>query len=141
MVSGSSIVLGAGAAVRRNGRVLLVKRAEAPHRGLWSFPGGKVEPGESPAEAAVRETLEEVGLRVRLEGVLDVVTYLPGELGKGSWRQVVLVDYLARPLGGRVTLNGESSDFRWVVPSDTDGIETTPQMLSCLRKLAELGVR
>ncbi|MDG6910135.1 MAG: NUDIX domain-containing protein [Nitrososphaerota archaeon] len=140
MPRGSKIVLGAGTVIHRRGKMLLVKRAEPPHLGLWSFPGGKVEEGESPLEAAVRETREEVGLKVRVEGVFDVVTYLPSQLGEGNWSQVVLVDYLARPSGGKVVLNGESSDFRWVSPREVDGLDTTPQMRGCARRFEELGI-
>ena len=126
--------------IHRKGRMLVVKRAEDPHRGLWAFPGGKVEAGETPMEAALRETMEEVGLDVEIEGVFDVVTYLPRELGKGTRSQVVLVDYLARPLGGKVRINGESSEFRWVLPSELDLMDTTPQMRACARKFAEVKI-
>lgn len=57
---------GAGAIVFDAGRLLLVQRGREPALGLWSVPGGHVEIGESPAEAAVRETYEETGLRVRV---------------------------------------------------------------------------
>jgi 8-oxo-dGTP diphosphatase len=134
------IVLGAGTVIHKKGRMLVVKRAEAPHLGLWSFPGGRVEDGESPLEAAVRETKEEVGLRVKIEGVFDVLTYLPAELGGSRWSQVVLIDYLARPAGGRVVLNPESSDFRWVLPSEMEGLETTPQMRACARRFTDLAI-
>lgn len=134
------IVLGAGAIVHRRGRMLVVKRAEEPHRGFWSFPGGMVEEGESPTEAAARETLEEVGLRVKIEDVFYVASYLPAELGRGPWSQVVVVDYLAKPLKGRVVLNGESSDFRWLAPSEFDALETTPQVRDCVRKFAALDI-
>ncbi len=140
LAKGPRIVLGAGAVIHRRGTMLVVKRAEAPHLGLWSFPGGKVEEGESPLEAAVRETKEEVGLGLKVEGLFDVVTYLPDQLGEGNWRQVVLVEYLARPAGGKVVLNGESSDFRWVSPREMDGLDTTPQMKACGRRFADLGI-
>ncbi|MCL4355396.1 MAG: NUDIX hydrolase [Nitrososphaerota archaeon] len=134
-----NILLGAGTLVHRDGRLLVVKRAQAPNRGLWAFPGGKVEEGETPMQAAVRETREEVGLDVEIEGVFDVVTYMPSELGKGKRRQVVLVDYLAKPSGGRVRLNGESTDYRWVVPEELLRLNTTPQMRACAMKFASLG--
>ena len=135
------IVLGAGTVLHKDGRLLVVKRAEAPNRGLWAFPGGKVEVGETPMQAAVRETKEEVGLDVEIEGVFDVVTYMPEELGRGYRRQVVLVDYLAKPNGGRVRLNGESSDYRWVLPDGLKGLDTTQQMRDCAEKFARLGKR
>jgi 8-oxo-dGTP diphosphatase len=61
----------------RTGRVLLTRRAIEPSRGLWTFPGGYVDWGEDVRQGACRETLEEVGLAVRLEGLLGLYSY-PG---------------------------------------------------------------
>ncbi|MDG7010254.1 MAG: NUDIX domain-containing protein [Nitrososphaerota archaeon] len=135
------IVLGAGTVVHRDGRLLVVKRANDPHRGLWGFPGGRVEAGETPMDAALRETMEEVGLEVEIEGIFDVVTYLPDELGKGMWDQVVLVDYLAKPGGGRVRINDESTAFRWALPSELVRLDTTSQMKACAMKFADMKIR
>lgn len=55
-------------------RVLLIHRARQPHRGLWVAPGGKLEPGESPHEGAVREIREETGLEIELPRLRGVVT-------------------------------------------------------------------
>ena len=127
--------------IHKNGRMLLVKRAEQPHIGLWTFPGGMVEEGESPEDAAAREALEEVGVRVKIEDVFYVASYLPSELGGGRRGQVVVIDYLAKPIGGKVVLNGESSDSRWVLPSEMEALETTPQMRDCAKKFARLTAR
>ena len=121
--------------------MLIVKRAERPHIGLRTFPRGMVEEGESPEEAAAREALEEVGVRVKIEDVFYVASYLPSELGRGRWSQVVVIDYLAKPIGGKVVLNGESSDSRWVLPSEMEALETTPQVRDCARKFARLTAR
>ncbi|MDG6903135.1 MAG: NUDIX domain-containing protein, partial [Nitrososphaerota archaeon] len=139
------IVLGAGTVVHRSGKMLVVRRARDPHRGLWAFPGGRVEAGESPSEAALRETKEEVGLDVEIEGIFDVVTYLPGRRfagmsGRPPKSQVVIVDYLAKPSRGRVVLNDESSDFMWVLPGELLRLRTTPQMKACALRFEELRV-
>jgi ADP-ribose pyrophosphatase YjhB (NUDIX family) len=69
----------AGAVVlRQDGAVLLVRRGRPPAAGTWSLPGGRIEPGESPSEAAVREVREETGLAVRALGLLEIVR-VPGE--------------------------------------------------------------
>ena len=60
---------GAEAVVVSSSKVLLIKRKDL---GVWSLPGGKIEDGESTAEAAVRETLEETGIRIALEGLVGV---------------------------------------------------------------------
>ncbi|MDG6920323.1 MAG: NUDIX domain-containing protein [Nitrososphaerota archaeon] len=132
------VVLGAGTVIHRGGRLLVLKRAEEPNRGLWAFPGGKVEVGETPMQAAVRETKEEAGIDVEIQGIFDVVTYKPWELGTGNRWQLVVVNYLAKPNRGRVSLNAESSDYRWVLPDELMGLDTTPQMRGCAEKFARL---
>src|SRR5512145_3325959 len=62
----------AGAILEQDGRVLLTRRSINPGRGLWTFPGGFVDFGETVTDAAVRETLEETGLEVDLTGLLNV---------------------------------------------------------------------
>ncbi len=66
--------LGVGAAVVRDGRVLLVREAAGPHAGTWSFPKGVVEPGETADEAALRELRAEAGLDGRVVGVVGLRT-------------------------------------------------------------------
>ena len=65
-------LVGVGALVLRGDRILLIKRAAPPSRGLWSIPGGHVELGESVLETAVRELKEEAGLDGRALGVVNV---------------------------------------------------------------------
>jgi ADP-ribose pyrophosphatase YjhB (NUDIX family) len=65
----------AGTIPVRDGRVLLTRRAIDPARGLWTFPGGYVDWGEDVATAARRETLEEVRLRVDLDGLVGIYSY------------------------------------------------------------------
>jgi len=106
-------LVGAGAVVHRGRRVLLVKRRNPPNKGKWALPGGLVELGETVQDAAVREIREETGLTVEIEGLLDVQTDLHMDGRSRIEFHYVLVDYLAKPVSGRLTLNSESSDSGW----------------------------
>jgi A/G-specific adenine glycosylase len=102
--------------VVRNARVLVTRRpAEGLLGGLWEFPGGKIRPGESPAEACVREIAEEVGLQVEIAEPLAQVRHAYSHF------RVRLHVLLCRHRGGRVRLNGPTA-FRWVRLEDLDGL-------------------
>ena len=86
-----------------DGRLLLVRRANEPGRGLWSLPGGRVEPGEDDAAALVREMAEETGLVVQ-----------PGELiGRVRRGRYDIADYRCRVLEGELRAGDDALDARW----------------------------
>jgi ADP-ribose pyrophosphatase YjhB (NUDIX family) len=86
------------------GRLLLVQRANDPGRGRWSIPGGRVEPGETDAEALVREVAEETGLRVA-----------PGHcLGTVRRGRYDIADYRARVVGGALRAGDDAAAVAWV---------------------------
>lgn len=99
----------AGTIPEQDGRILLTRRSINPGRGLWTYPGGFVDYGESVPDAAVRETFEETGLRVALNGLLNVYS-LPGA--------PVIVVYRAVVTGGTLTACEENDLLEWVKPSE-----------------------
>jgi 8-oxo-dGTP pyrophosphatase MutT (NUDIX family) len=106
----------------QDGRVLVIQRARAPGLGTWTLPGGKVEPGESPAGAVVREVLEETGIRVRVVARLEVVP-LDGEgFSYAIHEHLCLVD------GDDATTcpGDDAADARWVLPSELEALGVSP---------------
>ena len=110
------------------GRLLLIRRAHAPAEGLWSIPGGRVEPGEDDIAATVREVREETGLEVRV--VREVGTVIR-ELSNGD--RYVIRDFLAECPPGAVLIAGDdASDAAFVDPADLDGFELSPGLVEAL---------
>ena len=91
-----------------DGGVVLLKRAIEPSKGKWVFPGGFVDRGESVQAAAVRETLEEVGLKVSLLGILDAYSY-PGS-------EIVVIVFSADVLSGTPEARDEALEVKAFQP-------------------------
>jgi 8-oxo-dGTP diphosphatase len=94
--------------VQQDGRVLLVRRANEPFRGLWTLPAGFVDAGEDPAEAAARECLEESGLRVRVNRVLQVVSGREHPRGADF-----IIVYTADVMGGELVPADDADAAAW----------------------------
>jgi 8-oxo-dGTP diphosphatase len=93
-----------------DGRVLLTRRSIEPSRGKWTFPGGFVDWGEPVDVAALRETWEETGLKVDLDGLLGVYSF------QGT--PIVIVVYRASVVDGEVRTCSENDRVEWVLPAE-----------------------
>jgi 8-oxo-dGTP diphosphatase len=119
-----------GAAVIRDGRVLASRRTEPPRlAGLWEFPGGKVEPGESDAQALVRELREELQVEV------EVGERLGGDLPIGD--TAVLRVYLCRLVSGEPALLDHDA-HRWLAADELLDVPWIPVDLPLVHQLAPL---
>ena len=117
--------LAVSATIYRAGRVLLVRRARAPGRDLFSLPGGVVEAGETLAEAVAREVMEETGLMVepvQLAGHREVI--LRDADGRVE-RHFVILSFACRWIAGEAGLSDEVAETRWVAPHELAGLKTT----------------
>lgn len=127
-------VVVAAAVVRDGERLLLTRRPSGTHlAGLWEFPGGKLEPGESPEAALVRECREECGIDVIVEDVLDVAFH------RYPTKDVLLLFYACRLGAAREVEHIEVVDHAWVLPSELRSYELPPPDERLVTKL-ERGV-
>jgi 8-oxo-dGTP diphosphatase len=110
----------AAAVVLRDGRVLLTRRARGQHlAGMWEFPGGKLEDGESPEEALARECREECGIEIEVVEILDVTHHRYPE------KDVLLLFYRCSLRGGEVR-HLQVADHAWVAPEDLGSYPLPP---------------
>lgn len=113
------------AAVFRNGRVLIVRRAHPPAAGLYTLPGGVVELGETLAEAAVREVREETGLDIEPLALVGYREVIARDLNGRVERHFVILPFAARWRAGEITLNEELAEAQWRIPSELSDLATT----------------
>ncbi|HZP76639.1 MAG TPA: NUDIX hydrolase [Pseudolabrys sp.] len=117
--------LAVSAAIFRDGKVLIVRRARPPAHGLYTLPGGGVEIGETLADAAMREVREETGMTiapVALAGHREAIAR--DEAGRVK-RHFVILCFAARWMSGEPALNNELSEARWIEPAELAGLNTT----------------
>lgn len=108
------------------GRILLVRRGRPPGVGLWSVPGGRVEPGETDAAAVAREVREETGLTVTVGGLLGSV------VREGPEATYDIFDYAAEPTGGTLRAGDDAADARWFGVAELDALPMTPGLIEAL---------
>jgi 8-oxo-dGTP diphosphatase len=114
------------------GRLLLILRGHEPGKGLWSVPGGRIEPGETDQQAVMREVGEETGLEVTCGPLLGAV-----DRPRLDGAVIELRDYLVVVTGGELAAGDDAADIRWVTPDearalDADG-KLTGGLLDALR--------
>ena len=130
-----SVIPCVGAVIKDDqGRLLLIKRGHPPGAGLWSIPGGRVEPGETDTEALRREMREETGLVVDPGGLLGTVRR-PGQDGD----VLDIRDYAATVTGGTLRAGDDAAEARWVTISELAGLPITDGLVEALTRWGVLG--
>jgi 8-oxo-dGTP diphosphatase len=124
--------LAVSAGIFRDGKILLVRRACEPAIGVYTFPGGRVEFGESLTDALTREIREETGLVIEILGLIGYREALPARTGGHG--HFVILPFAARWIANEVALNDELDDARWLAPEHAvDGLRVTQGLDQTIR--------
>jgi 8-oxo-dGTP diphosphatase len=120
-----SPVVGVGAVIVRDHRVLLIRRGTAPLLGEWSLPGGVLECGETLREAAVREAHEETGLLIETGEMLGVYERVIRDDADRVRYHFVLIDFLCIAIGGDLKAGSDAADVRWFSREELPALNLT----------------
>jgi ADP-ribose pyrophosphatase YjhB (NUDIX family) len=127
--------LAVSAAIFRDDKILVVRRARSPAEGFYSLPGGRVEFGETLHAALHREVDEETALKIEIVGLAGWREVLPETSGGGHY---LIMSFAARWVSGEVVLNDELDDFRWLKPNALGDLKLTgglPEVIEAARRL------
>jgi ADP-ribose pyrophosphatase YjhB (NUDIX family) len=127
-------IVGVGAVIMHDGKVVLVKRRFEPLAGQWSLPGGRLELGETLEAGLTREMLEETGLEIEVGPVVDVFDRILLDPERKVRYHYVLIDYLCRPTGGALNHGSDVAAAELVDPSELERYRLTPKATSVIEK-------
>ena len=118
-------VIGVGAVVICDGKILLEKRKNEPGKGKWSIPGGLVELGENVEQTVIREVKEETGLEVEKPEHIDVVDNVVRDENGEVKYHFVIIDYFVKLKGGTMKAMSDAEELRWVAFSEVEKYDLT----------------
>ena len=129
--TGMPLLVTAAIARDSQGRILITRRPDHKrHAGFWEFPGGKIDPGESPQDALCREIREELGAEVIVQQIFDVVYY------RYDWGAVLLLAYLCR-FAKPALRNIGVAEHRWVTPGELSAFPILPADQPIINRLQD----
>ena len=121
-----------GVVVYNADKILLVKRAKEPGKGMWSIPGGAIELGETVHEAAAREVLEECSIEIKTENVLDSVENIIRDENERLRYHYVIIDLVARYAGGELKAGSDAAECGWFTTDEVATMNITPTLRAML---------
>lgn len=127
--------LASSAIVERAGRYLLVRRGNPPAADLYAFPGGRAEPGETPAETALRELEEETGIIGWNPRLFETYELLP-EAGVAGSHYLLSVFRVDADGDSLAEARSDAIDAGWFLPDEIDDLPVPPSVRDCVQKLA-----
>jgi ADP-ribose pyrophosphatase YjhB (NUDIX family) len=129
--------LAVSAAIFRDGRVLIVRRARPPAHGIYTLPGGGVELGETLEEAVTREVREETALEIAPVGLAGYRQAIARDAKGDIERHFVILPFAACWIAGEVALNEELAEAHWLLPGELAGLTTTEGLAQIVTAAAE----
>ena len=129
--------LAVSAAIFRDGRVLIVRRARPPAHGLYTLPGGGVELGETLEHAVIREVREETGLAIAPLGLVGFREAIASDAAGRVERHFVILPFAARWIAGEIALSEELAEADWRKPDALAGLKTTEGLVQIVAAAAE----
>jgi 8-oxo-dGTP diphosphatase len=126
-------LVGVGAIIIEDARVVLVKRAHPPLQAEWSIPGGVLEVGELLRAAAIREAREETGLIVEPGELLGVYDRILRDAGERVQYHYVLIDFLCRRVAGELAAASDASEVRWFTKDELPALRLAEDTLDVIR--------
>ena len=118
-------IVGVGALIISNGKILLEKRKYEPGKGKWSIPGGLVELGETTKQTVVREVREETGLEVEKPSLIDIVDNITKDRNDEVKYHFVIIDYFVKLKGGTLEASSDAQELRWVTFDKVEKFDLT----------------
>jgi 8-oxo-dGTP diphosphatase len=131
-------LVGVGALIKDDNRILLVRRGRPPGEGEWSIPGGLVKTGETLKRAVVREAREETGLSVEPLALVELVERIFLDDQGRTRHHYVLADYLCRAIGGILQAGSDVTEAEWVQRSELDRYGLAPVTLEVILKSLDM---
>ena len=127
-------LVGVGAIIVEDSRVVLIKRAHPPLQHRWSIPGGVLEVGELVRDAAIREAHEETGLIVEPGDLLGIYDRILRDAGQRVQYHYVLIDSLCRCVGGELHAGGDAAEARWFTREELPALNLSADTLDVIEK-------
>ena len=130
-------MVGVGAIIVQNGKILIVRRSSEPGKGKWSVPGGLVELGETVEQAVVREVREECGLDVEVDRLIDVVDSMTFDRNGRLKYHFIILDFFVKIKGGKLRPGDDAKEALWVPLEEVENYDLTKTFKEFLKRNME----